>query len=56
MYRIFILIIFFVSLPALTAQGLWETGAVKGIWSAPEKPVPTTDWKAQWIGLVRKVR
>ena len=51
MYRIFVLIISFVSLPSLTAQGLWETGAVKGIWSAPEKPDPTTDWKAQWIWL-----
>ena len=51
MYRIFVLLIYFVSLPPLNAQGLWETGAVKGIWCSPEKPIPTMDWKAQWIWL-----
>ena len=51
MYRIFVLLICFVSLPALTAQGLWEIGAVKGIWVPPEKAIPSKDWKAQWIWL-----
>lgn len=51
MYRIFILLICFTSMQVLTGQGLWETGAVKGIWVPPEKAIPSKDWKAQWIWL-----
>lgn len=51
MYRIFVLLICFVSIQVLTGQGLWETGAVKGIWVPPEKTIPGKDWKAQWIWL-----
>lgn len=51
MYRILVLLICFVSIQVLTGQGLWETGAVKGIWVPPEKAIPNKDWKAQWIWL-----
>ena len=46
-----LLIICFICSPNLTGQELWETGAVKGIWSAPKEAINSKDWKAQWIWL-----
>ena len=52
MKRSFILLIIcFICSPTLTGQKLWETGAVKGIWSDPKESINSKDWKAQWIWL-----
>ena len=52
MNRSFVLLIFsFICSPTLTGQGLWGTGTVKGIWSAPKEAIQSKDWKAQWIWL-----